>query len=60
MTDIATPKYGRALLAVQARQMKETISEVMKSEPCQIMKHRLSEVCAECAWCEREYGEAER
>lgn len=56
MTDIATPSYGRALLAVQARKMKETIAEVTKTEPCPIMQHRLAEVAAECEWVRKNYG----
>ena len=58
MADIATPQYARALLAEQARKMKETIAEVIRAERDQITAHKLAEVAAECEWCERNYGEA--
>lgn len=57
MPDIATPQYARALLAEQARKMKETIVEVIRAERDPITAYKLSEVAAECAWCERNYGE---
>ena len=56
MPDIATPQYARALLAEQARKMKETIAEVMRTERDPITAHKLAEVAAECEWCERQYG----
>lgn len=56
MPDIATPQYARALLAEQARKMRETITEVMRTECDQIMAHKLAEVAAECEWYERQYG----
>ena len=56
MTDIATQEYARALLAHQARQMRETIAEVMRTERDPITAHKLAEVMSECVWCEK-YGE---
>ena len=43
-----TERYARALVAIHAVQANETDA---------ITLHKLAEVCAECAWCEREYGE---
>lgn len=57
MTEIATPEYARALLAVCAGRMREAIAAVSRYESDTIMHHRLAEVSAECEWCEREYGE---
>ena len=56
MPDIATPQYARALLAELARKMRETIHAVQGNEQDEITIHKLAEVCAECAWCERNYG----
>lgn len=54
------PAYAKALLGVYAKAMREIIDEIAKSEADPIMAHKLAEVKAECEWCERNYGEAER
>ena len=38
------PKYAKALLGAYAKKMRDVI-------------HERAEVAADCAWCEREYGE---
>ena len=52
------PKYAQALLAVYAKKMRDVIHEVQANETDDIVIHKLAEIAADCAWCEREYGEA--
>ena len=54
------PKYAKALLGVYASKMRDVIHEVQANETDEIVVHKLSEIAADCAWCEREYGEAKR
>ena len=51
------PKYAQALLAVYAKKMRDIIHEVQASETDDIVVHKLAEIAADCAWCEREYGQ---
>ena len=53
------PKYAQALLGVYAKKMREIIHEVQASETDDIVIHKLAEIAADCAWCDREYGEAD-
>ena len=53
-----TPSYAKALLAVYAKKMRDIIHEVQANESDDIVLHKLAEIAADCAWCEREYGEA--
>ena len=50
------PKYAKALLGVYAKRMRDVIHEVQANETDDIVIHKLAEVAAECAWCERNYG----
>ena len=50
------PKYAKALLGVYAKKMRDVIHEVQANETDDIVIHKLAEVAADCAWCEREYG----
>ena len=50
------PEYAKALLAVYAKKMRDVIHEVQANETDDIVVHKLAEVAADCAWCEREYG----
>ena len=50
------PKYAKALLGVYAKKMRDIIHEVQANETDDIVVHKLAEVAADCAWCEREYG----
>ena len=50
------PKYAKSLLAVYAKKMRDVIHEVQANETDDIVIHKLAEVAADCAWCEREYG----
>ena len=50
------PSYAKALLAVYAKKMRDIIHEVQSNETDDIVIHKLAEVAADCAWCEREYG----
>ena len=43
-----------------AAKMRDVIHEVQANEKDDIVVHKLAEIAADCAWCEREYGEAER
>ena len=52
------PKYAKALLSAYAKKMRDIIHEVQASETDDIVIHKLAEVAADCAWCEKEYGEA--
>ena len=48
------------MVAQHAKELREAIHAVQANETDNITIHKLAEVCADCAWCEREYGEAER
>ena len=50
------PSYAKSLLAVYAKKMRDIIHEVQANETDDIVIHKLAEVAADCAWCEREYG----
>ena len=54
------PSYAKSLLAVYAKKMRDVIHEVQANETDEIVIHKLAEVAADCAWCEREYGKDER
>ena len=54
------PKYAKALLGAYAKNMRDVIHEVQANENDDIVVHKLAEIAADCAWCEREYGEVER
>ena len=53
------PEYAKALLGVYAKKMRNIIHEVQANETDDIVIHKLAEVAADCAWCDREYGEAD-
>ena len=53
-------QYAKALLSVYAKKMRNIIHEVQSNETDEIVIHKLAEIAADCAWCEREYGGAER
>ena len=50
------PEYAKALLGVYAKRMRDVIHEVQANEADDIVVHKLAEIAADCAWCEREYG----
>ena len=50
-------QYAKALLGVYAKKMRNIIHEVQSNETDEIVIHKLAEIAADCAWCEREYGE---
>ena len=50
------PQYAKSLLGLYAKKMRDIIHEVQANEMDAIMVHKLAEVSAECAWCERQYG----
>lgn len=52
-----TEAYARALVARNAAKLRDAIHAVQAHETNDITLHKLAEVCAECNWCEREYGE---
>ena len=55
------PSYAKALLAVYAKKMRNIIYYiyyVQANETDDIVIHKLAEIAADCAWCEREYGES--
>ena len=52
------PAYAKALLSAYAKKMRNIIHEVQSNETDEIVIHKLAEVAAACAWCEREYGKA--
>lgn len=54
------PSYAKALLGVYAKKMRNIIYYVQANETDDIVVHKLAEIAADCAWCEREYGETER
>ena len=51
-------QYAKSLLAGDAKEMRDVIHEVQANETDDIVIHKLAEIAADCAWCEREYGEA--
>ena len=53
------PAYAKALLGAYAKKMRDVIHEVQANETDEIVVHKLAEIAADCAWCEREYGEAD-
>ena len=55
-----TKQYAKSLLGLYAKKMCDIIHEVQANEKDEIAIHKLAEIAADCAWCEREYGEAER
>ena len=50
------PEYAKALLGVYAKRMRDVIHEVQANETDDIVVHKLAEIAADCAWCERNYG----
>ena len=50
------PVSAKALLGAYAKKMRDIIHEVQSNETDDIVVHKLAEVAADCAWCEREYG----
>ena len=52
------PVYAKSLLGLYAKKMRDVIHEVQANETDEIVVHKLAEIAADCAWCEREYGEA--
>ena len=50
------PQYAKALLVAYAKKMRDAIHEVQANETDEIVIHKLAELAADCAWCEREYG----
>ena len=53
------PKYAKALRRLYAKKLRDVIHEVQANETDDIVVHKLAEIAADCAWCEREYGEAD-
>ena len=51
------PAYAKSLLGLYAKKMRDVIHEVQANETDEIVIHKLAEIAADCAWCEREYGE---
>ena len=51
------PEYAKALLAAYAKRMRDVIHDVQANETDDIVVHKLAEISADCAWCEREYEE---
>ena len=52
-------QYAKLLLVLYAKKMRDIIHEVQANETDGIVVHKLAEVAADLAWCEREYGEEE-
>ena len=50
-------QYAKALLSAYAKKMRDIIHEVQSNETDDIVIHKLAEIAADCAWCERNYGE---
>ena len=50
------PISAKALHVVYAKKMRDVIHEVQANETDEIVVHKLAEIAADCAWCEREYG----
>ena len=53
-------RYAKALLGAYAKKMRDAIHEVQANETDEIVIHKLAEIAADCAWCEREYGKEGR
>ena len=53
-------QYAKALLSAYAKKIRDVIHEVQANETDDIVIHKLAELAADCAWCEREYGKEER
>ena len=53
------PVSAKALLGAYAKKLRDIIHEVQANETDEIVIHKLAEIAADCAWCERTYGEAE-
>ena len=51
------PAYAKSLLGSYAKKMRDIIHEVQANETDEIVIHKLAEVAADCAWCEREHGD---
>ena len=51
------PSYAKSLLGLYAKKMRDVIHEVKANETDEIVVHKLAEIAADCAWCEREYGD---
>ena len=51
------PKYAKALLSAYAKKMRNIIHEVQSHATDEIVIHKLAEIAADCAWCEKEYGQ---
>ena len=54
-----TERYARALVAQHAKELREAVNSVLAYETNDIIHHKLAEIAADCAWCEREYGEVD-
>ena len=54
-----TPAYAKALLGLYAKRMRDVIHEVQANETDEIVVHKLAEIAADCAWCERDYGKVD-
>ena len=52
-------QYAKALLGSYAKKMRDITHEVQSNETDDIVIHKLAEVAADCARCEREYGREE-
>ena len=50
-------QHEKALLGAYEERIRDVIHEVQASETDDIVIHKLAEIAADCAWCEREYGE---
>ena len=50
------PQCAKALLGSYAKKTRDAIHEVQANETDEIVIHKLAEIAADCAWCEREYG----
>ena len=48
---------AKALLGAYAKKMRDVIHEVQANGTADIVIHQLGEIAADCAWCEREYGQ---
>ena len=51
------PQYAKYLLVAYAKKMRNIIHEVQSNETDDIVIHKLAEIAADCAWCERNYGQ---
>lgn len=49
-------QHAKKLLGAYAKKMRDVIHEVQANETDNIVIHKLAEIAADCAWCEREYG----